>query len=101
MAQKMEFEAGKIELTHGRAVGIVFLVAREHAIPSTPNPAASGKCQIGRMPVAFQKRVHIALIPVVLLGFKNILYDLAVTLLFVGGSFKLLNLPNVSKERQE
>src|ERR1700719_2302968 len=44
LAEKVKFKPGKIKLAHRRAVGIIFLVARHHAIPSAGNAAASGKC---------------------------------------------------------
>src|SRR6267142_1067394 len=86
VAKKMKFEARKIELAHRRAVGIIFLVPGEHAIPPARNPAAPGKCQIRRTPIPFQECVHIALVPIILLSLKNFCYGRTVALVFVGGS---------------
>src|SRR5258708_23126974 len=71
-AEKAKFKVGKVELAHRRAVGVIFLVACEHAIPAASNPAASRKCQIRRMPVALHKCVDIPLVPLVLLRLKKL-----------------------------
>src|ERR1700732_2154560 len=99
VAEKAKFEAGKIELAHCGAIGIIFLVAGRHAVPPARDSSASGKRQIRRMPVALQKRVHIALVPIVLLRLENFRNRRAVVLMFVGGSAKFGNLCDPSKKR--
>src|SRR6266478_5608079 len=89
VAKKMKFETRKIEMAHRRAVGIIFLVPGEHAIPSARNPAAPGKCQIRRTPIPFQECVHISLIPITLLARKYFRYGGAVALPVIGGTAKV------------
>src|SRR6266404_5771398 len=86
VAEKAKLEAGKIELAHRGAIGIILLVAREHTVPPARNPAAPRKCEIRRMPVALQKCVHVSLVPIVLLRFKNFCDGCTVVLVFAGGS---------------
>src|SRR5438445_1959086 len=71
VAEKAKLEAGKIELAHRGAIGIILLVAREHTVPPARNPTAPRKCQIRRMPIALQQCVYVYLVTVVLLRFKN------------------------------
>src|SRR5579864_2585294 len=70
-AEKAKFKAGKIELTHGGAVGIISFVTRQHTIPPAGNSAASGKRELRRMPVTLEKGIDIAMIPSLLLHIEN------------------------------
>src|SRR5437879_3130240 len=69
-SQKPYLQVGKIQFAHGVAVRIVFLVARDHAVPAARDSVASGESQFGRMPIAGQKGFHIAAIPGRLLRFQ-------------------------------
>src|ERR1700731_1227875 len=82
--EKVELQIREIELAHGPAIRIIFPVTREYSAPSTRNPAASRKREFRRMPVALQKRVHVSLVPVVLLSFQDLCDCSAVALMFLG-----------------
>ncbi len=69
--EEPELQTGEIELTHRCPIRIVFPVASQNAIPSPRNPAASGKRQFRRMPVALKKGIHVALIPSLLLRIED------------------------------
>src|ERR1700686_500958 len=69
--QKPKFQFRKIQLSHRGLVGIVPLVSPPHPIPSARHPAAPGKRQLRRMPVTYEKRVHIAAFPRGLLRAQN------------------------------
>src|SRR6266481_9982838 len=66
-AQKTKFESGEIQMAHGRAIRIIFLVARQNRVPAARDSASSGKGQFRRMPVSFEKRVDVAPVPRALL----------------------------------
>src|SRR6266404_2310651 len=85
-AEEAKLKTGKIELPHRGAIRIIFLVPREHAIPSAGSAARPRKCQIRRMPVALQKCVHFSLVPIVLLRLKNPGNGGAIARMFAGGS---------------
>src|ERR1700719_3881689 len=101
VAEEAKLKTGKIELAHRRALWIIFLVACEHAIPSARNSAAPGKCQIRRMPVALQKCVDVALVPIVLLRFENFCNGGAIALAFIRSSAEFWALHNGSNQRQQ
>src|SRR6266851_946879 len=62
-SQKTKLQIRKIKLSHCGAVRIVFLVPRQDAVPAARNAAAPREGQFWRMPIAHQKRIHVAAIP--------------------------------------
>src|SRR6266852_864530 len=60
---KRNSSSEKLELPHCRAVRVIPFVSCHHPIPSACNPAAPGKRQLRRMPIAHQKRVDVPAIP--------------------------------------
>lgn len=69
--QKTKFQVGKIELAHGGAVWISFLVTSKHAFPPARDTVASGKSELRRMPIAGEKCIDVAAVPSVLLRGEN------------------------------
>src|SRR6266852_2760878 len=85
-AQKTEFESGEIQMAHGRAIRIIFLVARQDRVPAARDSASSGKGQVRRVPVAFKKRIDVAPVPGALLRLQNLCDGRAIALALIGGA---------------
>ena len=87
--QEAKFEVGKIERAHRAAIRVIFFVTREDGAPSPGDAVASGKSEIGGMPIAGEKGVDVAAIPSFLLGGEDGVNGGAISLSvsgFVSGS---------------
>src|ERR1700676_3248014 len=87
--QEAKFEVGKIEHAHSAAIGVIFFVTCQHGVPAPGNAIASGKSEIGGMPVAGEKCANVTAIPGFLLGVEDSANGAAISLAvwgFVGGS---------------
>src|ERR1700675_4909533 len=83
-AEKAKFQLGKIERAHSAATRVILFVTRHHCIPAAENAVASGKSEIGGMPVAFKKCVDVAAIPGFLLGREDSSNGAAISLAAIG-----------------
>ena len=92
--QKPKLEFRKIQLPHRGLIGIAFLVARQHAIPTACHAAAPGKRQFRRSPISLKKCIHIASIPSGLLLAKNPADRFTISLSLLG---RLGNRPHLHK----
>lgn len=82
--EKTKFQLGKIERAHSAAPRVILFVTRHHRVPAAENTVASGKSEIGGMPVAFEKCVDVAAIPGFLLGREDSSNGVAISLAALG-----------------
>src|ERR1700722_13031410 len=69
--EKTKFQLGKIQRAHGATTRIILFVTCHHGVPAAKNAVASGKSEIGGMPVALKKCVDVAAIPSFFLGVED------------------------------
>src|ERR1700675_1169145 len=83
-AEKAKFQVGKIERAHSAATRVIFFVTRHHGVPAAENAVASGKSEIGGMPVALKECVDVAAIPCFLLDREHSSNGVAIRLTALG-----------------
>src|ERR1700731_3280134 len=69
--EKTKFQVRKIQSAHGATPWVILFVTRHHGVPAAKNAVASGKSEIGGMPVALKKCVDVAAIPGFFLGVED------------------------------
>src|ERR1700722_19891727 len=82
--EKTKFQVGKIERAHSATTWVILFVTRHHGVPAAKNAVASGKSEIGGMPVAFKKCVDVAAIPGFFLGIEDNSNGSAISLAALG-----------------
>lgn len=82
--EKTKFQLGKIERAHSAATRVILFVTCHHGVPAAKNAVASGKSEIGGMPVALKKCVDVATIPGFFLGVEDSPNGAAISLAALG-----------------
>src|ERR1700682_4017103 len=86
--QEAKFQVGKIERAHSATIRVIFFVTCKHGGAAPGNAIASGKSEVGGVPVAGEKCVNVTAIPGFLLGVEDGANGAAINLAvwgFVGG----------------
>src|SRR5690242_15845336 len=61
--QNADFQAGKVQLTHGLAVGVALTVALLNSCKAARDALAAREGEAIGLPIALQEQVHVSVIP--------------------------------------